>query len=58
MSEEKANELGLKPLVVVKSYASAGIAPEIMWDVDHLSTKKALAKVRLTVKDLDLVGSE
>ena len=55
MSEEKANELGLKPLVVVKSYASVGIAPEIMGCGPIPSTKKALAKAGLTVNDLDLV---
>lgn len=55
MSEEKAIELGLKPLVVVKSYASAGVSPEIMGCGPIPSTKKALAKAGLTVADLDLV---
>lgn len=55
MSEEKAKELGLKVLVTVKSYASAGIAPEIMGCGPIPSTKKALAKAGLTVNDLDLV---
>lgn len=55
MSEEKAIELGLKPLVMVKSYASAGVSPEIMGCGPIPSTKKALAKAGLTVADLDLV---
>lgn len=55
MSEDKAKELGLKVLVTVKSHASAGVAPEIMGCGPIPSTKKALAKAGLTVKDLDLV---
>lgn len=55
MSKEKADELGLKPLVTIKSYASAGVAPEIMGTGPIPSTQKALAKAGLSVKDLDLV---
>jgi len=55
MSKEKADELGLKPLVTIKSYASAGVAPEIMGTGPIPSTIKALSKAGLSVKDLDLV---
>lgn len=30
MSKEKADELGIKPLCTIKSYASAGVDPRIM----------------------------
>lgn len=55
MSKEKATALGLKPLVTIKSYASAGLDPKIMGYGPVPATKLALEKVGLTVKDLDLV---
>lgn len=55
MSKEKAEELGLEPLATIKSYASAGVAPEIMGTGPIPSSKKALEKAGLTVEDLDLV---
>jgi acetyl-CoA C-acetyltransferase len=55
MSEEKAKALGLKPLVVVKAAASAGVDPQIMGTGPIPATRKALAKANLSVDDLDLV---
>ena len=55
MSEEKAKALGLKPLVVIKAAASAGVDPQIMGTGPIPATRKALAKANLTVNDLDLV---
>jgi len=55
MSKEKADELGLKPLVTITSYASAGVDPQIMGTGPIPATRKALAKANLTVEDLDLV---
>ena len=55
MSKEKADELGLKPLCTIKSYASAGVDPQIMGIGPVPSTKKALAKAGLTMADLDLI---
>ncbi|HCT63662.1 MAG TPA: acetyl-CoA C-acyltransferase [Erysipelotrichaceae bacterium] len=55
MSEEKAVALGLKPLVTIVSFASAGVAPEIMGTGPIPATRKALAKAGLEVKDLDLI---
>ena len=55
MSEEKAKALGLKPLVVIKAAASAGVDPQIMGTGPIPATRKALAKANLTVADLDLV---
>lgn len=55
MSEEKALALGLKPLVTIVAYASAGVAPELMGTGPIPATRKALAKAGLEVKDLDLI---
>ena len=54
MSAEKAEELGLKPLVKIVSYASAGVDPKIMGVGPVPATQKALEKAGLTVADLDL----
>jgi acetyl-CoA C-acetyltransferase len=55
MSKEKADELGLKPMATIKSYASAGVDPIIMGIGPVPSSQKALEKAGLTVADLDLV---
>lgn len=55
MSREKADELGLKPLAVIKSYASAGVDPKIMGCGPIPATQKALQKAGMTVDDLDLI---
>lgn len=57
MTEEKALELGLTPLVTIESYASAGVAPELMGTAPIPATQKALKKAGLTISDLDLVES-
>ncbi|MGG6832738.1 UNVERIFIED_CONTAM: acetyl-CoA C-acetyltransferase [Streptococcus canis] len=57
MTEEKAVELGLTPLFTIESYASAGVAPELMGTGPIPATKKALKKASLTISDLDLVES-
>jgi acetyl-CoA C-acetyltransferase len=55
LSAEKAKALGLEPMAWIKSYATAGVAPEIMGTGPIPSSQKALAKAGLTVKDLDLI---
>ncbi|MDR7856954.1 acetyl-CoA C-acetyltransferase [Tissierella sp.] len=55
MSKEKADELGIKPLATIASYASAGVDPSIMGTGPIPATRKALAKANMTVEDLDLV---
>lgn len=55
MSREKADELGLKALATIKSYASAGVDPKIMGCGPIPATQKALKKAGLTVEDLDLI---
>ncbi|EQB85988.1 acetyl-CoA C-acetyltransferase [Clostridium punense] len=55
MSKEKAEELGVKPLVTIKSYASSGLDPKIMGYGPVPSTKKALEKANLKAEDIDLI---
>ncbi len=55
MSKEKADELGIKPLCTIKSYASAGVDPKIMGVGPVPACKKALDKAGLKVEDLDLI---
>jgi acetyl-CoA C-acetyltransferase len=55
MSKEKAEELGVKPLVTIKSYASSGLDPKIMGYGPVPSTRKALEKANLKVEDIDLI---
>jgi len=55
MSKKKSGELGLEPMAVIKSYATAGVDPAIMGTAPVPASRKALAKARLTVSDLDLI---
>ena len=54
MSADKARELGLKPLFVVRSTAAAGLDPAYMGLGPIPSSRKALKKAGLTVSDIDL----
>jgi acetyl-CoA C-acetyltransferase len=55
MSGAKAEELGLKPLATIRSYASAGVDPRVMGMGPVPSSKRALEKAGLSVPDLDVV---
>jgi len=55
MAKEKADELGIKPMARVVSYASGGVDPKIMGIGPVPATRKALEKAGLTVDDLDLI---
>lgn len=55
MSREKAEELGIKPMCTIVSYASAGVDPSIMGVGPVPASEKALKKAGLTMKDMDLV---
>ncbi|MGO0060135.1 thiolase family protein [Brevibacillus fluminis] len=55
MSREKAEEYGLKPLLTVKAFASAGVEPNIMGIGPVPATRKALEKAGLTLDDIGLI---
>ncbi len=55
MSKQKADELGLKPMATIKSYATAGLDPQIMGYGPVPATKKALEKADMKIADIDLI---
>jgi len=55
MSKEKADQLGLKPLVKIRSYASAGVDPKIMGYGPVPAVRKALERAGLKAEDIDLI---
>ncbi len=55
MSARKAQQLGLKPLAKIKSYASAGLDPSIMGMGPVSASQRCLQKAGWTHKDLDLM---
>jgi acetyl-CoA C-acetyltransferase len=55
MSDEKAKELGIKPLGEIVSYAVAGVEPELMGYGPVPATQKALKRANLTLKDIGLI---
>ena len=55
MSEEKAKELGVKPMATFVAGALAGCAPEIMGIGPVPATRKALKIAGLEMDDIDLI---
>lgn len=55
MSEEKAKELGVKPMAAFVAGALAGVDPSIMGVGPVAATRKVLAKAGMTVAELDLI---
>ena len=55
MSEEKAKELGVKPMATFVAGALGGVDPSIMGVGPVAATKKVMAKTGLTVADMDLI---
>ncbi len=53
MSKEKADELGLKPIAKILSYADAEQAPEWFTTTPSLAVPKAVAKAGLQMADID-----
>ncbi len=54
MSKEKAEELGLKPIAVFRSFAVAGVAPELMGLGPVYAVPKALKIAGLKQDDIDV----
>jgi len=55
MSEEKAAELGVKPLAKVTGYATGGLEPEWVMMTPTVAVPKLLEKVGLKLEDFDLI---
>ncbi|WEG13423.1 thiolase family protein [Pullulanibacillus sp. KACC 23026] len=54
MSKEKAEELGVKPIITIKGYAVAGNSPEVMGYAPKLSTEKLAKKLNLDLKEIEI----
>ncbi len=53
MSKEKATELGLKPLAIIKSYADAAQEPKWFTTAPAKALPKAISKAGLSINDID-----
>jgi acetyl-CoA C-acetyltransferase len=55
MSEEKAKELGVKPMATWVAGALAGVEPRIMGIGPVAATKKVMAKTGMSIGDFDVI---
>lgn len=55
MKEEKASELGVKPLARIMAYANAGVDPKIMGIGPVPAVNKALDQAGLELGDIDII---
>jgi acetyl-CoA acyltransferase len=55
MSEDRARELGLKPIARIRAMAVAGVDPSVMGIGPVPATQKALKRAGLTLDDIDLI---
>jgi len=55
MSEQKAKELGLKPLARIVDWTAAGVSPEIMGVGPVPAVRKLLKRVNMSLDDIGLV---
>lgn len=53
MSKEKANELGIKPIATIKSYADAAQEPKWFTTAPAKALPKALAKANISMEEVD-----
>lgn len=54
-SKEHAEKLGLKPLVIIKAWATSGVDPAIMGIGPVSATQRVLAKAGWTLGEVDLI---
>lgn len=55
MSREKAEELGIQPLAMIKGSTVAGVDPNIMGIGPVPATKKLIEKLNLSLSDMDII---
>ncbi|MEE8825276.1 acetyl-CoA acetyltransferase [Lentilactobacillus sunkii] len=54
MTEDRANELGLKPMAEILGYAESGIDPSVMGYAPYLAINKLVSNLKMTTDDIDL----
>jgi acetyl-CoA acyltransferase len=55
MSRDKAKALGLEPLARFVGFATAGVEPDVMGIAPIKAVPKALARAKMSMKDVDLI---
>jgi acetyl-CoA C-acetyltransferase len=55
MSEDYANEKGIKPLATITEYESGGCEPELVMNAPVVTTQKMYERTGLSTSDMDLV---
>lgn len=55
MSEREAEEIGLKPLLTIKTYASCGVDPAYVGLGPVSAVEKVLDNAKITIDDIDVV---
>ncbi|MDQ0481884.1 acetyl-CoA C-acetyltransferase [Guptibacillus hwajinpoensis] len=55
MSRDKADELGIEPLAIIRANASGGVDPSVMGLGPVPATKRALERAGLSMNDMNLV---
>lgn len=55
MSTRRAEKLKIKPIALIRSYATSGVEPHLMGIAPTSASKKALGKCKLNIDNMDLV---
>lgn len=55
MAEDKARELGVKPIAYIRAFAWSGTDPRYTWKAVPVAVNKALSKAGLTLGKIDLI---
>jgi acetyl-CoA C-acetyltransferase len=55
MSEDKARQLGLKPLLTIEGFASGGLDPAYMGLGPVPAIKRALRQAKMTIADIEMI---
>jgi acetyl-CoA C-acetyltransferase len=54
MSKDKADELGVKPLVSIRDHTASGLRPEWVMEAPIPTVRKLLERTKLSIEDIDL----
>ncbi|KPL19045.1 MAG: acetyl-CoA acetyltransferase [candidate division Zixibacteria bacterium SM23_81] len=55
MAREKAEKLGVKPMAIIRGYATGGTEPKWLFYSPVVAVKKLMAKLKMTIGDFDLI---
>jgi acetyl-CoA C-acetyltransferase len=55
MARERAEKLGVKPMAMIRGYATGGTEPKWLFYAPVVAVKKLMAKLKMTIDDFDLI---